>query len=203
MANNTHRLAFVRTGGALLLLLAGLWAADLAPLGAFGPPPLRFGEAGAPETADAPAPQLKGMSSSAGRRITTVSIETSDPVAYVTSRPDPLTLFIDLARCRCERRAQRIARREGHRCRRGGRRSDGRRRRARRARAHPADRSRPRIRCAASATSFTSISTARFRWARVGNASATAPCTPAIVAVRDDARKRARRGEADRRQPSR
>ena len=36
------------------------------------------------------------MSSSAGRRITTVSIETSDPVAYVTSRPDPLTLFIDL-----------------------------------------------------------------------------------------------------------
>ena len=44
----------------------------------------------------APAPRLKGMSSSAGRRITTVSIETSDPVAYVTSRPDPLTLFIDL-----------------------------------------------------------------------------------------------------------
>jgi type IV pilus assembly protein PilQ len=36
------------------------------------------------------------MSSSAGRRITTVSIETSDPVAYVTSRPDPLTLFVDL-----------------------------------------------------------------------------------------------------------
>ncbi len=96
MANKTNRFAYVRTGGALLLLLAGLWAADLAPLGAFGPPPLRFGEAGAPETADAPAPRLKGMSSSAGRRITTVSIETSDPVAYVTSRPDPLTLFIDL-----------------------------------------------------------------------------------------------------------
>jgi type IV pilus assembly protein PilQ len=96
MANNTHRLAFVRTGGALLLLLAGLWAADLTPLGAFGPPPLRFGEAGAPETAAAPAPRLKGMTSSAGRRITTISIETSDPVAYVTSRPDPLTLFVDL-----------------------------------------------------------------------------------------------------------
>jgi type IV pilus assembly protein PilQ len=72
----------------LLLLLAGVWAADLAPLGAFGPPP--------PETPAAAGPRLKGMSSSAGRRITTVSIETSDPVAYVTSRPDPLTLFIDL-----------------------------------------------------------------------------------------------------------
>jgi type IV pilus assembly protein PilQ len=88
MANKTNRFAYVRTGGALLLLLAGLWAADLTPLGAFGRP--------APETPAAPAPKLKGMSSSAGRRITTVSIETSDPVAYVTSRPDPLTLFIDL-----------------------------------------------------------------------------------------------------------
>ena len=88
MANNTHRLAYVRTGGALLLLLAGLWAAGLTPLDAFGPPP--------PETTDAAAPRLKGMTSSAGRRITTVSIETSDSVAYVTSRPDPLTLFIDL-----------------------------------------------------------------------------------------------------------
>ena len=88
MANKTNRFAYVRTGGALLLLLAGLWAADLTPLGAFGRP--------APETPAVPAPKLKGMSSSAGRRITTVSIETSDPVAYVTSRPDPLTLFIDL-----------------------------------------------------------------------------------------------------------
>jgi type IV pilus assembly protein PilQ len=75
-------------GGAALLLLAGSWAAGLSPLGAFGPPP--------PETPAAASPRLKGMSSSAGRRITTVSIETSDPVAYVTSRPDPLTLFIDL-----------------------------------------------------------------------------------------------------------
>ena len=80
----------VRAGGALLLLLAGLWAAGLTPLDAFGPPP------GAPEKAAAPAPRLKGMTSSAGRRITTISIETSDPVAYVTSRPDPLTLFVDL-----------------------------------------------------------------------------------------------------------
>ncbi len=87
MANNVYRLVYVRTGGALLLLLAGLWAAGLTPLDAFGPPPQRT---------DAATPRLKGMSASAGRRITTVSIETSDPVAYVTSRPDPMTLFIDL-----------------------------------------------------------------------------------------------------------
>jgi len=36
------------------------------------------------------------MTASAGRRITTISIETSDPASYVTSRPDPLTLFVDL-----------------------------------------------------------------------------------------------------------
>jgi len=94
MANNTHRFAYVRTGGALLLLLAGLWAAGLTPLDAFGPPP--GAEPGAPEKAAAPATRFKGMTSSAGRRITTISIETSDPASYVTSRPDPLTLFVDL-----------------------------------------------------------------------------------------------------------
>jgi type IV pilus secretin PilQ/predicted competence protein len=96
MSNKTHRLAYVRTGAALLLLLAGLWAAGLTPLDAFGPPPLRAGRADAPDAAAAPAPKLKGMSATAGRRITTISIETTDPVAYVTSRPDPLTLFVDL-----------------------------------------------------------------------------------------------------------
>jgi type IV pilus secretin PilQ/predicted competence protein len=102
LARAAGALAYVRTGGALLLLLAGLWAAGLtghpiaaAALGA--PAPLdAFGEAGAPGQAAAPAPRLKGMSASAGRRITTISIETTDPVAYVTSRPDPLTLFVDL-----------------------------------------------------------------------------------------------------------
>jgi type IV pilus secretin PilQ/predicted competence protein len=86
MANKNH--LFVRLGS-LLLVLAGLWAAGLTPLDAFAPPP-------AQTPAAAPAPRLKGMTSSAGRRITTVSIETTDPVAYVTSRPDPLTLFVDL-----------------------------------------------------------------------------------------------------------
>ena len=33
-----YRRAYVRMGGALLLLLAGLWAAGLTPLDAFGPP---------------------------------------------------------------------------------------------------------------------------------------------------------------------
>lgn len=96
MSNKTHRIAYVRTGGALLLLLAGLWAAGLTPLDAFGPPPFSLDEKAAAEPAAAPAPKLKGMSASAGRRITTVKIETTDPVAYVTSRPDPLTLFVDL-----------------------------------------------------------------------------------------------------------
>jgi type IV pilus assembly protein PilQ len=86
MANNTHRLAFVRLGGALLLMLAGLWATGLTPH-AFGPPP---------DTPAARAPQLKELSAKAGRRITTVTIETSDPVAYLTNRPDPMTLLLDL-----------------------------------------------------------------------------------------------------------
>ena len=94
MANNTHRFSYLRAGSALLLLLAGLWAAGLTPLDAFGPPP--GADAGSPDKPAAPGTRLKGMSSSAGRRITTVSIETSDPAAYVTSRPDPLTLFVDL-----------------------------------------------------------------------------------------------------------
>jgi hypothetical protein len=72
MANKSHRFAYVRTGGALLLLLAGLWAAGLTPLDAFGPPP--GADAGAPEKAAAPATRFKGMTSSAGRRITTISI---------------------------------------------------------------------------------------------------------------------------------
>ena len=119
MANNTHRFhgsrgptpartrssatriaraagafAYVRTGGALLLLLAGLWAAGLTPLDAFGPP--SGAEADSADKAAAPQTRLKGMTASAGRRITTISIETSDPASYVTSRPDPLTLFVDL-----------------------------------------------------------------------------------------------------------
>ena len=85
MANNINRLAFVRLGSALFLVLAGLWAAGLTPLDAFGP---------APDTVV--APQLTALSAKAGRRITTVTIETSDPVAYLTNRPDPMTLIVEL-----------------------------------------------------------------------------------------------------------
>ncbi len=66
-----------------VLCIAGLWAAGLATVGA------------APEPRIA-TPQLKRLSADAGRRITTVTIETTDPVAYLTNRPDPMTLLVDL-----------------------------------------------------------------------------------------------------------
>jgi type IV pilus secretin PilQ/predicted competence protein len=69
--------------GVLVLVLCGLWAAGLAPLGA------------APES-KASMPRVIGLSADSGRRITTVTIATSDPVAYLTNRPDPLTLLVEL-----------------------------------------------------------------------------------------------------------
>jgi type IV pilus secretin PilQ/predicted competence protein len=86
MANKKTQ-TFARFGGAVALVVGGLWAAGLTPLSAFGP---------APATVAASAPQLKALSAKAGRRITTITIETSDPVGYLTSRPDPLTLLVDL-----------------------------------------------------------------------------------------------------------
>jgi len=86
MANKKTQ-TFARFGGAIVLVVGGLWAAGLTPLAAFGP---------APATPTASAPQLKALSAKAGRRITTITIETSDPVGYLTSRPDPLTLLVDL-----------------------------------------------------------------------------------------------------------
>jgi type IV pilus assembly protein PilQ len=87
MANNNRRRVFGRLGGAIVLVIGGLWAAGLTQLAAFGP---------APDTKTSSAPELKALSAKAGRRITTITIETSDPVAYLTSRPDPLTLLLDL-----------------------------------------------------------------------------------------------------------
>src|SRR5262245_11172723 len=82
MANRPfHRTAL------LLLGLAGLWAAGLTSMDAQGRPP---------QAATETLSQIKEISAKAGRRITTVSIETSDPVAYLTSRPDPMTLLVDL-----------------------------------------------------------------------------------------------------------
>jgi type IV pilus secretin PilQ/predicted competence protein len=100
MAKNKNRQTFARAGCAIMLVLGGLWAAGLTPLDAFGLPGAAAA-LGAPfglpqaATIDA-APQLRTLSAKTGRRITTITIETSDPVAYLTSRPDPMTLLVDL-----------------------------------------------------------------------------------------------------------
>src|SRR5262245_20900690 len=88
MMPNNKRQPLVRLVGVLVLAAAGLWAAGLAPLAAFGVDP------GA--SAAGSMSQLKTVSIKAGRRITTLTIETSDPVPYITDRPDPLTLIVDL-----------------------------------------------------------------------------------------------------------
>src|SRR6476659_4750608 len=72
MSNNKKKL-LLGVIGAFALAVAGLWAAD-----------------------DAATPSLRTVSAKAGRRITTLTIETSDPVPYLTNRPDPTTLLIDL-----------------------------------------------------------------------------------------------------------
>src|SRR5216684_3272314 len=87
MAKNRKR-QLVHLTGMLVLAVAGLWAAGLAPLDAVG--------AGSGSTSAGPNPQLKTLSAKAGRRITTITIETSDPVPYLTNRPDPMTLLVDL-----------------------------------------------------------------------------------------------------------
>jgi type IV pilus assembly protein PilQ len=93
--------------GLLLLVVAGLWAAGLTPL-AFEP-------AAAPQVTGpaAAAPELKGLSAKAGRRITTVTIETSDPVAYLTNRPDPMTLLVDLREVDAARAARTVLEAKG------------------------------------------------------------------------------------------
>ncbi len=89
---------FRQNGGLLLLVLAGLWAAGLTSLGR-----VRAG----PATGQADTSRSsKALSAKAGRRITTVTIETSDPVAYLTNRPDPMTLLVDLREVDATRAAQ-------------------------------------------------------------------------------------------------
>src|SRR5438477_5818826 len=73
MMSNNKRQTLLGLTGALVIAAAGVWAAG-----------------------DTAAPQLTALSAKAGRRITTLTIETSDPVPYLTSRPDPMTLLIDL-----------------------------------------------------------------------------------------------------------
>ena len=78
-----------------------------------------------PSSRSAGVSQLTGLSAKAGRRITTVTIETSDPVAYLTNRPDPMTLVIDLREVDAVRAARHDSRREGHRRRRVSRAGTG------------------------------------------------------------------------------
>ena len=73
----------------VLSLSAAAWLAGL-PIGV----PL-LGASGAVAT-----PHLKTVSAKSNSRTTTVTIEASDPVAYVTSQPDPLTVLIDLRNVR-------------------------------------------------------------------------------------------------------
>ncbi len=53
-------------------------------------------------------PALKGISSWIEGDLTTVRIESSDPVAYVTSRPDALTVLVDLRNVRVPASANRV-----------------------------------------------------------------------------------------------
>src|SRR3954465_6639425 len=73
MMSNNKRQLFLGLIGAVALAGVGLWAAG-----------------------DTAVPQLRMLSAKAGRRITTLTIETSDPVPYITNRPDPMTLLLDL-----------------------------------------------------------------------------------------------------------
>ena len=47
-------------------------------------------------------PMLRGISSRLDGRVSTVIIESTEPVAYVTSQPDPLTVLVDLRNVRTE-----------------------------------------------------------------------------------------------------
>lgn len=50
----------------------------------------------APRGADADTPALRSISSRLDGAVSTVLIEASEPVAYLTSQPDPLTVLVDL-----------------------------------------------------------------------------------------------------------
>jgi type IV pilus assembly protein PilQ len=89
MSNNKTRLQLGLIG-ALVLAVAGVWAAG-----------------------DTAVPQLRTLSAKASRRITTLTIETSDPVPYLTSRPDPLTLLVDLRQVEAERLVNSVTEAQG------------------------------------------------------------------------------------------
>jgi len=55
------------------------------------------------ERADSDLPALKSISSRLDGAVSTVLIEASEPVAYLTSQPDPLTVLVDLRNVRPDR----------------------------------------------------------------------------------------------------
>ena len=52
--------------------------------------------AGAPTRTSTETPALRSISSRLDGGLSTVLIEASEPVAYLTSQPDPLTVLVDL-----------------------------------------------------------------------------------------------------------
>ena len=72
-----------------LIWAAPLMAALAVTLTASGPP-----------ASDGPA--VRSISGRVDGGVSTVLIESSEPVAYLTSQPDPLTVFVDLRNARTE-----------------------------------------------------------------------------------------------------
>ena len=71
-----------------LVLAVPMVAALAVTMSASGPSPISGN--------DAPTPALRSISSRLDGAVSTVLIETSEPVAYLTSQPDPMTVFVDL-----------------------------------------------------------------------------------------------------------
>src|SRR5262245_2618365 len=57
---------------------------------------------GAAAAGSAAIPELRAVSTRDEGRVRSVVIEASEPVAYVTSQPDPLTVLVDLRNVRAE-----------------------------------------------------------------------------------------------------
>jgi type IV pilus secretin PilQ/predicted competence protein len=90
MMSNNKKTVLLGLTSACVLAVAGVWAAGGLSV-----------------------PQLTALSAKTGRRITTLTIETSDPVPYLTNRPDPLTLLVDLRQVDAAHVVNAVTRAEG------------------------------------------------------------------------------------------
>jgi len=94
-----QRTTNVRHGRSILLgVLGAVAVATCAATVAVANGGAAYAEASAPkaENGAAPSAELRAISSKFDARTSTVIIEATEPVAYVTSQPDPLTVVIDL-----------------------------------------------------------------------------------------------------------